>query len=104
MMGTAGSLHGELRTALRTGSYRIACNIARSLPSISLPEALEITVLAAKHDPDRFEPMAARWLARLLDDRQLSLHEIRWATERLQDVKEGRAEDAEKALLNFIKH
>jgi hypothetical protein len=101
-MGIAGSLQGELRTALRTGSYRIASNIARSLPSISLSEALELTVLAAKHDPERFEPMAVRWLSKLLEDRQLSLHEIRWAAERLQDVKEGRVEEAEKALRSFV--
>jgi hypothetical protein len=41
---------------------------ARELPQLSLPDALELTLLCARKDPRRFQRVAARWLQRYLDE------------------------------------
>jgi hypothetical protein len=41
---------------------------ARELPQLSLPDALELTMLIARKDPGRYPRVAARWLQRLLEE------------------------------------
>ena len=88
-MDTAGSLGGELRTAIRTGSYKLALNVARAMPIVSIADALDLTLLAAEHDPDRFDAMAQRWLCRLVEERSLTLAEFAQAAAELQGVPMG---------------
>ncbi len=92
-MGTSGTRHGEFRTALRTGSYSLALEIARDLPHISLADALRLTLLAARKSPQQFDGMARRWLARLLVERQPSLDEMAWASALLSNAPGGDADD-----------
>lgn len=92
-MGNTGSRHGEFRTALRTGSYGLALNIARDLPHVSLADALGLTLLAARKSPERFDGMARRWLARLLVERQPSLDELAWASALLSNAPAGEGDD-----------
>ncbi len=77
-MGTAGSRYGEFQTALRTGSFNLALNVAKDLPRLTLADALRLTLLAARAKPDRYEEMARRWLARLTVERQPSLDQLAW--------------------------
>jgi hypothetical protein len=44
----------------------MALAAARDLPQLSLGDALELTVLVARKDPDRHSRVAARWLLGLL--------------------------------------
>ena len=41
---------------------------AYELPQLSLSDALDLTTLVARKDPQRHERMAARWLLRLLEE------------------------------------
>jgi hypothetical protein len=41
---------------------------ARELPELSLDDALELTLLVARKDPRRHPRIAARWLARYLEE------------------------------------
>ena len=41
---------------------------AHELPQLSLSDALDLTLLVARKDPQRHERMAARWLLRLLEE------------------------------------
>jgi hypothetical protein len=41
---------------------------AHELPQLSLTDALELTLLVSRKDPQRHERMAARWLLRLLEE------------------------------------
>jgi hypothetical protein len=79
-MGTAGTRYGEFHTALRTDSFELAREVARDLPKITLSDALNLTLLADRKKPDRFEEMARRWLARLLVERNPSLDQMAWAS------------------------
>ncbi len=101
-MGNAGTASGQFRTALRTKSLGLALNLARELPTVDLPDAARLTVLAAQKGDPRFEPMSVRLLARLLDERRLSLEDVLYAARRLQDAREGKP--GETGLLNLIRH
>ena len=61
-MGNAGTDYGRFRTALNTGSYGLAVNLARDLPLVPLAEAIRLTCLAATKDPEHFDGMAVRSL------------------------------------------
>jgi hypothetical protein len=75
-MGTAGSDHAELRRCLKAGMYANACAAARSLQVVPLDAALDLTMLAAEKDPERYEPMAKRWLVRWIEETEPGLEEI----------------------------
>lgn len=92
-MGTAGTRYGEFQTALRTGSFDLACEVARDLQRITLGDALGLTLLAARKRPERFEEMARRWLARLLVERNPSLDEMAWASALLSVAPRSRTSE-----------
>jgi hypothetical protein len=46
----------------------MALAAARDLPPLSLADALELTVLVARKDPNRHPRLAARWLLRYLEE------------------------------------
>lgn len=91
-----------MRRAIKAGQYASACTYARSVPVVPLDSALEITLLAAEKDPKRFEAMAVRWLGRLAAERKPSLRDFVWATQRMGDVREGRAFQAAPALRRWL--
>jgi hypothetical protein len=77
-------------------------NLAKDLPQVDLADAIRLTCLAAEKDtPDRFDAMAVRVIARLIEERRLSLNDVIWAAQRLQDAGEG--VDGETALLNLVR-
>lgn len=85
-VGTAGSRYGEFRTALRTGSYGLARNVARDLDHIGLRDALALTLLAAEKEPHDFGPMARRWQERFLAEAKPALGVIPIVAADLRDV------------------
>jgi hypothetical protein len=99
-VGTAGTNYGRFRTALNTGSYGLARNIAAGLPRVDLRDAIRLTLLAADRDNDHFDALALRCLVRLIEERYLTLNDVLWAVQRFQDVREGL--DGETGLLNLL--
>jgi hypothetical protein len=85
--------YGEFQTALRTGSFSVACNVARSLPRVTLSDALRLTLLAARKAPDRYPDMARRWLARLAVERSPTLDQLTWATALLSNAPKADTSD-----------
>lgn len=67
-MGNAGTDYGRFRTALRTGSYGLARNIARDLPHVDLSDAIRLTILSVDKDPDHFDALALRCLVRFIEE------------------------------------
>jgi hypothetical protein len=45
-----------------------AVSAAKDLPQLSLSDSLELTLLFARKDPQRFQRLAARWLLRFLEE------------------------------------
>lgn len=76
-MGNAGTTHGELRRALAAGLFTNACAAARDLPHVPLDAALDLTLLAARKAPERYEDMARRWLVRWMEETEPGLPEIK---------------------------
>jgi hypothetical protein len=70
-VGTAGTTHGELRRTLAARQFTAAWD----LPHVPL-DALDLTLLAAEKDPDRYEEMARRWLVRWMEEAEPGLSEI----------------------------
>jgi hypothetical protein len=98
-VGNAGSEYGELRTAIRTGSYHRACEIARDLPHLKLTDALTITLMALEQVPLRFERLARRWLEKFITEVEPELGDVVYAGELLRDLREGH----ERAVFEAIK-
>jgi hypothetical protein len=54
------------------------------MPTVSIADALDLTLLAAEKDLERFDAMAQRWLCRLIEERSLTLSEVAGAAMELQ--------------------
>jgi hypothetical protein len=88
-----GHPHARFRRALRTGNPAIAEAAARDLGRLTLADALDLCLLY-RSQPERYERAAARWIARLIDERpgvRLSELEMVAAAFR-QAVHDGRGE------------
>jgi hypothetical protein len=63
---------GDPRTifkrAIEKGSRVIAEATAKEIGELTVAEALELTALVARKEPERFDRYAVRWLARYLDE------------------------------------
>lgn len=93
----------ELRAILDARNYRLAYKKAKEIAPIPLLEAMRLIILAATEDRDHFEEMAMRWIRRLLDERELSVHQVGWVSERLQEAWEEKPTSPETALAEFLK-
>lgn len=56
--------------AIARGNLLAAEATARELGKITLPEALELTILISEQQPQRHPRVAARWLQRYLDEQE----------------------------------
>jgi hypothetical protein len=100
-VGNAGSDYGRFRTALKTGSYGLARNIARDLPHVDLSDAIRLTILAIDNDPNRYDALALRCLVRLIDERGLTIDRAIWVLQRFREAREGF--DGETGLLKLAR-
>jgi len=72
---------------------------ARELPQLSLLDALELTMLIARKDPNRYPRVAARWLRRLLEEHPgLSIEEAALAASCLVALPGARYREAAQTL------
>jgi hypothetical protein len=100
-VGNAGTDYGRIRTALRTGSYGLARNIARDLPHVDLSDAIRLTILAVDKDPERYDALALRCLVRLIEEGGLTIDRAAWVLQRFREAREGA--DGETGLLNLVR-
>jgi hypothetical protein len=63
-----GRPHSIFKRAIQRRNVVAALAAARELPELSLDDALELTLLVARKDPRRHTRIAARWLARYLEE------------------------------------
>jgi hypothetical protein len=66
---------------------------------VDLAEALELVCLVAEVAPARLDGFARRWLARVADERALTLRELDLAVTALRALPSARAAKALRALL-----
>lgn len=104
-MGEAGHYAGApqtyLNSCLNKGDYHGAVPFAFEVEHVRLEDALRLTMLAARHDHDRFERMAWRFVVRLLAERHLTDGLLRYVIDDLNALKQRRPfewEDAERRL------
>jgi hypothetical protein len=89
-MGEAGHVYPKFRRALERGQFEIARMLAFELPRVPLADAAALTLLAAERRPAKFEPMARRWMARLIAEADPPLGDLASAVWLLEDVRLGR--------------
>src|SRR6185369_8486837 len=63
-----GSAYMRFRRALDRGNVTEALSAASELQFVALAEALELTLLLADHEPEKYERAAARWHLRFGQD------------------------------------
>lgn len=78
-MTSQGTLQGQFQKALKRRDVLGAVTLARQLGSLSLADALALTVLFAYSAPDRYDRAAVRWLTRYADERRPTLLRINLA-------------------------
>ncbi len=64
-MTSHGSPYARFRRALRIGRLSMVYDAAAELPRVDLDDALAITLLIERQDPERYDRAVVRWLARL---------------------------------------
>jgi hypothetical protein len=65
-MTSQGTAHGRFQRAIRERHLRRASMAARELGTVSLADALALTLLTAELEDDRWPRAAARWLGRFI--------------------------------------
>jgi hypothetical protein len=88
-MGEAGHVSAQFHRSLEAGNYEAARMLAWELPYVGLPEAVKLTLLAAESESPAFEPMARRWMERLLDEVQPTPRDFAIAAQLIADVAAG---------------
>ena len=68
MSTSQGRPHGIFQRAIKRRNVVAALAAAHELPQLSLDDALELTLLVARKDSRRHPRIAARWLARYLEE------------------------------------
>jgi hypothetical protein len=87
------------RRAIERKSLLVAQMTAHEMGVVGLDEALELVVLTAELDPQRFDAYARRFVARLADERSLTLGELDLAITALRALPSARAGDVLRQLL-----
>ena len=67
-MTSQGSAYGRFRRALDRGNVTEALSAASELGFVGLAEALELTLLLADADPEKYDRAAVRWHGRFVND------------------------------------
>ena|GEM_PF-1007595 len=94
-----GSAHGRFTRAIQQRHLLNAETAARELGRLSLDDALELTLLIAERDRDRYERAALKWHARFeLEAKGLTLAESQFVLAALNKLNAQPPEEAGRAL------
>jgi hypothetical protein len=97
-MTAQGQPRASFRRAIERRNLLGAETCAREMGIVSLDEALDLVCLVAEVAPSKLDGYARRWLARLADERRLTLAELDLAVTALRALPSARAEDALRSL------
>ena len=79
-MTSQGSAYARFQRALKTGNFTLIRNAASELPRVDVGDALAVCLAIHQAEPERFEPVALRWLARFcLERREATLAQVQTA-------------------------
>ena len=98
-MTAQGHPRATFHRAIERRNLLVAETTARELGVIDLTEALDLVCLVAEKTPQRLDAYGRRFLARLADERPLSLAELDLALTALRALPSQRAADALRSLL-----
>jgi hypothetical protein len=101
-MTSQGSAHGRFQRALKRRHVVAAEMAAREMGQLSLLDALTLVACYARTGSPKFERGAVRWLARLAEEREASLRDMRIAASALEALQTKHHELAEALLLRFL--
>lgn len=86
-MASQGSAITRFDRAVQTGNPNLVVAAAHELPQpVRLRDALRVVLVLAASAPDRYPPAAARFGARLVNDRRLSVAEAQLTFAALQTL------------------
>src|SRR5436305_9754930 len=98
-MTSQGSALARFERAVKTGNPNIVLAAAHELPKpMLLRDALRVVLVLAAAAPERFPPAAARFGARLVSERKLSVAEAQLAFAALQTLGGPERETGWEAL------
>ena len=98
-MGVHGSDHGRFKRALAAGHLTAALIMARDLPHVALPDALELCRLMADAGDQRYPRAASRWLERFSCETGAGLTEVQLAAAALGQLWESPDSDVARRTL-----
>jgi hypothetical protein len=101
-MTSQGSAHGRFQRAIRRRQVVAAEMAAKEMGQLSLIDALTLVACYARTGSPNFDRAAVRWLARLGEERDTSLRDIRLAANALEALQTKQHDLAEKMLLRFL--
>jgi hypothetical protein len=85
-MTSQGTAHGRFARAIHRRQLFAAEMAARELDSISLSDALDLTILIREADKRRYERAAVRWLERFIQERRPTLMDLALAATALSQL------------------
>ena len=89
-MTSQGTAHGRFQRAIRERHLRRASMAARELGTVSLADALALTLLTAELEDDRWPRAAARWLGRfILESPAITIGEVGIAAAAVRELDGG---------------
>lgn len=91
------AVSSELRQTIDAGDFDTARRLAVRISEVELLDALRLTLLAKSSEPELFEPMARRWLARFVAERNPGPSELQAASALLARVGDGSLSATEAA-------
>jgi hypothetical protein len=94
-----GHPRAVFRRAIERKNLLVAQTVAREMGVVGLDEALELVVLTAEFEPSRLDGYARRFVARLADERTLTLGELDLAITALRALPSVRAAEALRELV-----
>jgi hypothetical protein len=104
-MTSHGSAIVCFERAVRTGNPNLVIAAAHELPRpVLLRDALRVPLVLAAADPDRFPPAAARFGARLVNERRLSVAEAQLVFVALQTLASSEPQAGGEAPCVLLEH
>ena len=101
-MTSQGSAHGRFQRAIKRRHLRATEMAAKEMGQLSLIDALTLVACYARTGSPKFDKAAVRWLARLAEERDTTLCDIRLTANALEALRTKHHDLAEKVLLRFL--
>ena len=96
-----GHDYQNFKRALRGRHLMLAWSLASDLPKLTMPDALELLLLASEVELARFDRAAPRWHSRLCAERPLSALESQLALAAILALRSPAALDAAETLASI---